>query len=124
MSRSAPLNPAGTICHVRFTVPDLEKAEAFYGELFGWEFHPFGEGKLFFEAPHPGPTGSIKRGVPSGKSRSLFFVTVNDIAKTIEKATALGAEVDQGKEEILGGLGYTARIRTPDGNIIGLYCPT
>jgi predicted enzyme related to lactoylglutathione lyase len=124
MSRSAPLNPQGTICHIRFSVPDLEEAKAFYGELFGWEFHPFGEGKLFFEAPAPGPTGSIKLGTPNQTPRSFFFVTVDNIEKTLEKAEALGATVDQDKDEIHGALGYTARLRSPEGNIIGLYCPT
>ena len=63
-------------------------------------------------------------GVPNRKSKTVFFVTVQDIPATLEKAKMLGAEVVREKKEIPDGMGFFARIKTPDGNIIGLYSPT
>ncbi len=123
MTDSAPLNPQGTICHVYFSVPNLDKAKAFYGELFGWEFHPFGEGRLFFDAPEPGPSGSIGLGIADQNPRTVFFVNVDDIAKTVEKAESLGGKLVGRKREIPDGIGYYALLRAPEGNMIGLYSP-
>ena len=36
------------VCHIEFYVTDLDKAQAFYGGLFGWDFRSFFDGMIVF----------------------------------------------------------------------------
>lgn len=113
----------GSIVHIEFTTPDLAKAKAFYGELFGWEFHPFMATEWYFQTPKGwGPCGCVMQGEPATDGKTMLYVNVTDIAETLAKAATLGATTAKEKTEIPGGHGFFAHMKAPDGNVWGIYC--
>lgn len=116
-----PLDTHGAICHVEFTVPNLQQAKDFYGPLFQWQFMPFQEKEwYFFRAPST-PCGCVIEGAPHTDDKTTLYVNVSDINSTLSQAAKLGAKMTQPKTEIPGGHGYFAKFRAPEGNVIGLY---
>ena len=120
-AKANPLGHHGAICHVEFTVPDLQKAKDFYGPLFKWDVHNFQPKELYFMSPQGGPCGCILEGTPAGDEKTAFYVNVDDIAATLDKASKMGARVTLPKTEIPGGHGWIAKFRAPEGNVLGLY---
>ena len=58
-----------TICHIEYYVTDLEKSQAFYGGLFGWDFRSFIDGMVVFGIGDQHIGGLMKTDkVESGKS--------------------------------------------------------
>ena len=97
--------------------PDPEGSKAFYGTLFGWKF---GE---------PAPYSMIDQGrgglwdtsEMSGGNWAIFYVHVDDVQATIDKAQELGATVtvpftDNGAIEF-------AHLTDPIGNRLGIWRP-
>lgn len=111
----------GSIVHIEFTVPDFDKAKAFYGELFGWQFFPFSETEHYFQATNAGPCGCVMKGEAYTDTKTMFYVNVDDIKTTIGKATKLGAKTFKDRVEIPGGHGFFAQLRAPEGTIFGIY---
>lgn len=108
-----------TLCHVELNVRDLERAKAFYGALFGWQFRPFGPSMVAFgtDAGHIGGL-QLAEEVNPGESPSLWF-RVEEIEPLIARGESMGGHVTQPKGE-LPGVGWSAQIEDPDGNRIGL----
>lgn len=118
----APELSHGSICHVDFVVPDLERAEKDYAELFNWQFMPFQPTERFFMARPGGlPGGCMAQGTPAFENKTVLYVNVDDIGATLAKAERLGATVRKPKTEIPGGHGFCAELRMPDGNVVGVY---
>lgn len=112
----------GTFIHVEFSAPDLKKASAFYGALFGWQFMDFQPKEMYFMTPgNAGPCGCLLEGKPAGRG-TILYVNVDDIPSTVRKAESLGARAAKPKTEIPGGHGFYAHIEAPDGNLLGVYC--
>lgn len=112
----------GSICHIEFTTPDLEKARAFYSQLFGWEFQPFQPTEWYFMTPKNwGPCGCMLQGPAAADARTMIYVNVADIGKALAQASKLGATTTKQKTEIPGGHGFFAQLKAPDGNVWGIY---
>jgi uncharacterized protein len=112
----------GSIVHIEFTTPSLEKAKTFYADMFGWEFHPFQAKEWYFMTPKNfGPCGCMLEGAPATDGKTMIYVNVADIQKTLAKAIKLGAKEIKGKTEIPGGHGFFAQLKAPDGNIWGIF---
>jgi hypothetical protein len=121
-SASAKDVPVGAICHVEFTVPNLEQAKAFYTSLFGWEFFEFQPTEFYFQTPKNwGPCGCIMQGEPETTGKTTIYANVNDIPSILARATELGAKIITPKTEIPGGHGFFAKFQAPDMNHIGIY---
>jgi len=107
------------VCHVEWEVTDLEQAKAFYGTLFEWEFKPFGDSMLAFGTgtEHIGglmkATDSVRGNSPS------VWLDCPDIDSLLKKVGPAGGTVASEKSP-LPSVGFTALIRDPDGNHIGL----
>lgn len=102
-----------------------EEVKKFYGELFGWQFtlNTDLEGVDYHAAitpGEPGPAGGIFDHAGRFEDYAIFYVLVEDIAATIEKATALGAEVTMDPVVDATGIGF-ARLRDANGNHFGVY---
>jgi hypothetical protein len=121
-AKTNPLGVHGAICHIEITAPDLEKARAFYGDLFGWQFQPFQPTEMYFMTPAGSPCGCMCQGEADIAGKTRIYVNVDDIPATIAKASELGAKVLLPKTEIPGGHGFFAHLRAPEGNTIGIYC--
>ena len=117
------------VVHFEIHATEPEQLIAFYSGLFGWTFTK-AEGMDYWligtGAPdEPGIDGGlVKRPVP-GPADSLALnafpctVQVDSVDGSLTKAGELGAEVALPKMAV-GGVGWLAYIKDPDGNLLGM----
>lgn len=107
------------VCHVEWEVTDLQQARAFYGTLFEWEFRPFGDEMLAFGTGTEHIGGLMKATTPvRGNSPSVWLECPN-IDALLTKVEPAGGSIARAKAP-LPEVGFTALIKDPDGNHIGL----
>ena len=107
-----------TICHIEYYVTDLEKSQAFYGGLFGWDFRSFIDGMVVFGIGDQHIGGLMKTDkVESGKSPAIWFKVAN-LDEMVAKTTALGGTAPNEKSPT-PGVGWTVAVNDPDGNEVG-----
>ena len=113
--------PHGDITHIDIPVTDMDRAKAFYGDLFGWKIAevPGDEGYPMWQAPNEISGGGLAPR-DEGFSQPRSYVEVDSIDEAVARATAGGGKVLREKEphqrdELVG------RASDPDGNHIGLY---
>jgi predicted enzyme related to lactoylglutathione lyase len=102
---------------------DPERAEQFYGSVFGWAFdHSMPDYAMVLlgdDAPHGGGI------VPTGGERpnhALFNIQVPDVASACDAVVAAGGSVVMPTASMDNGLSF-AYIADPDGSVVGLWCP-
>jgi uncharacterized protein len=126
----APAPPAaGYIVVTSSYATEPEELIAFYSHLFGWTFTR-AEGMEYWligtgSPDEPGIDGGlVKRpvpGPPDSPALNAFSCTVqvDSVDGSLEKAGELGAEVALPRMAV-GGVGWLAYIKDPDGNLLGL----
>lgn len=91
--------PAGTPCWFEINTPDVAKAKAFYGGLFGWSFKsvpmgPFDYTMIGHDGKEIGGimpmVGEMWRGVPP---HWMNTVAVDDVDASAKKAEELGGTI-------------------------------
>jgi hypothetical protein len=115
--------------HFEIIGSDPAKLQAYYGELFGWEFQ-IGDATTeavsqpgnygFVEGATAG--GGINGGVGGGEgheARVLFYVGVPDVEAALHKAESLGGKRWMGPEGTPGTL-VVGQFVDPEGNLIGV----
>jgi predicted enzyme related to lactoylglutathione lyase len=104
---------------------DPAGAERFYHELFGWTVEG-GAGPEVPYRPLVTPDGTIGGAIFGTEGRvpnhAMICVVVDDVAKTVEAAQALGATVAFPVSTTPDGLVF-ADLLDPSGNRIGVYTP-
>ena len=121
--------PHGVPCWVDTEQPDTGAAQAFYGELFGWEFDTSGPvSDQVSEAGNYGfvETGGIPGGVGGGaghQSHVVFYVGVPDVAAALAEAERLGGTRRMGPDRAPGRDLVVAHFTDVEGNLIGLAGP-
>jgi predicted enzyme related to lactoylglutathione lyase len=106
------------VSYIEFGAADAGKAQAFLQQLFGWSFHPMGNGpEGWFQ------TSSIKAGVHGNDpdARIFVFFGVPDLDAAILKVRELGGEAGEPSEE--PGFGRFSMCRDPQGIRFGLHRP-
>ncbi|HEV8246064.1 MAG TPA: VOC family protein [Polyangiaceae bacterium] len=99
---------------------DAKKAQAFYGEVFGWKVAPFPMGNFTYEMILTGDTLDTMIGgyaPPTSEatpSHWLAYVSVEDVDAAAKAASAAGGKVLVSPSEI-PGVGRSARIADPQG---------
>ena len=107
-----------TICHIEYFVTDLDRAQAFYGGLFAWDFRSFVEGMVVFGIGDQHIGGLMKTDkVEAGRSPGIWF-KVADLDGMIAKTLALGGSTPNEKHPV-PGVGWSITVRDPDGNDVG-----
>jgi predicted enzyme related to lactoylglutathione lyase len=113
----------GQITHIEFPADDVERAQRFYSELFGWKYDtiPGFEDYFMFNT---GPTDAIggaigKRGESAPESLRLYVET-DSIDALLPRVPELGGSVTLEKTEI-PGQGWYAVIRDSEGNEVAMY---
>jgi predicted enzyme related to lactoylglutathione lyase len=112
--------PDGTFCWIDLGTPDVPRARAFYGELFGWGFDeaPAG-GYLMCRLDRKDVTG-IHEHPPEERANWSSYVSVGEVEVAAARAADLGGTVTLGPIEV----GDTARmsvIRDPAGAEVCLW---
>lgn len=118
------------VVHFEIPVDDLERAKAFYGELFGWQVSdvPGMDYTMAVTTPvneqhMPTQTGAINGGMfkrnPLVKA-PVFAIAVSSVDEYVPRVEAAGGTVAMAKTEI-PGMGWYAYVTDPEGNIVGLW---
>ena len=107
---------------------DPEKLSDFYSELFDWSSEAMGAAmpglQYFHVQTNDGIPGGIMQtneemGMPP--NYVMFYVSVDDIQASLDKAESLGGQTLVPPTEIPGGRGSIAVFQDPQDNVIGLH---
>ena len=115
---------ANPFVHVELNTTDLDKAKAFYRQLFDWTLEdvpmgPTGRYTMIETGKGTGG-GMLKHPVPGEPSSWLAYVEVDDVAAATQKAKALGATIKLDVTD-MHGAGWMSIIVDPTGATLGLW---
>ncbi len=109
------------VVHFDIGCRDREKTNDFYTQLFDWTTSDYGPlSKKIDTGSSEGIQGHLTALGHEPHHYVMIYVEVEDIPRTLEKATALGGEVVIPETEIPGG-GHFAWFKDLDGNTLGLH---
>jgi predicted enzyme related to lactoylglutathione lyase len=115
---------ANPFVHVELNTTDLEKAKAFYGQLFDWKLEDVKMGPTgTYTMIRPGKGtggGMLKHPVPGAPSFWLAYVEVGDVAAATKKAKDLGGTIKLDVTD-MHGAGWMSIIVDPTGGVLGLW---
>jgi hypothetical protein len=121
----------GRVVHFEIHADELDRAEAFYTSVFGWEVHRF-DGPVDYRLLNTGPKSKTgidgaltERRHPVGGEDVIAYVCtieVDDIAATEQNVVAAGGEQVVDRHEIpeVGQLSY---FKDTEGNVFGALQP-
>jgi uncharacterized protein len=122
----------GRPVHFEIHASDVERARAFYEQVFGWAFQQWGDNDYWVITTGPDDQPGINGGLlprpgdapQLGAAVNAFVVTaeVGDLDAAIETALKLGGEVRLAKAQ-MEGVGWLAYLADPDGNLFGVLEP-
>jgi predicted enzyme related to lactoylglutathione lyase len=119
---------ANTIDWVEIRTGDIERAEHFYMELFGWETiaREATEGQeywIFDTGEEPRVENLRRVGMwarPTGeKLGAVVYIVVDDIDAVLKKVSSLGGDIIS--QKVAQGSSYRAVFADLDGNYLGLW---
>jgi uncharacterized protein len=121
---------SGRVVHFEIPADDVERAQAFYREAFGWRVNPVPEMNYTMvmttevdDNGAPKEPGGINGGMlaRSGAiTAPIVTVETDDIDQTLVTVEKLGGAVVLPKTPV-GEMGYSAYFTDPEGNVIGLW---
>ena len=122
----------GRVVHFEIHASDLDRAERFYRDVFGWEVQKF-DGPIDYRLINTGPKSETgidgalveRRGQTATATRVIAYVCtiqVDDIEATEQKVKDSGGEQVVDRQEIpeVGQLSY---FKDTEGNIFGAMQP-
>jgi uncharacterized protein len=121
---------AGQVIHFEIPADDVERAQKFYADAFGWGIRPLPEMSYTMvsttevgEDGMPTTPGAINGGM--GRRADFFtapVVTINvdDIDEALATIERLGGKTVAGRQAV-GDMGFTGYFQDSEGNTIGLW---
>jgi len=113
---------ASPFCHIAIPAPDLERAKAFYEQVFGWRVRENvpGPGYWFFESGNLG--GAFDGNAQPAAGSVMLVLEVPDMAAAIARIRAHGGTVTK-EPSAIGDAdsGWDAYFTDPNGNALGVY---
>ncbi len=120
------------VVHFEIPVDDLERAQSFYGAIFGWELFttPIGDGEYTLvtttpvdESMRPTESGGINGGMMQRSDSTpnpVITIGVASIDDALKQVEASGGTVVTPRTPIpeMGAFAYFA---DPEGNVMGLF---
>jgi uncharacterized protein len=121
---------SGRVVHFELPFDDGDRARSFYKEAFDWQLQemPGMDYTLVMSGPSgdQGPTepgfingGMLSRSM-SAAPGAVIVVDVESIDVALERVGELGGSTVVGKTPV-GEMGFTAYVKDPEGNVIGLW---
>ena len=119
-----------SVVHFELPADDLERAQGFYGQAFGWDLQSMpGMGYTMVnttptddQGAHKDP-GAINGGMLKRESpvtSPSITIDVDDIDKTLETINANGGSTVQDKKSVMD-MGFSAYFKDSEGNLMGLW---
>lgn len=124
-TRTTPPSP-GTPCWVDLFSSDVERAKAFYGELFGWTCEEQGiefGNYVLFRSDGQQVAGMMRNSPEYGWPDvwSVYFAT-DDVRGSVDRAIDAGGELMSEPMEVMD-MGSMAMVKDPAGAVFGLWQP-
>jgi predicted enzyme related to lactoylglutathione lyase len=126
-----PMHPHGKVRHFEIPAADLDRAQAFYSEVFSWHVQRVpAAGPAVYMAqtvasdehgrPHePGAINGELRQRDGTAAHPLIVIGVPDLEEYLRKAERAGGKVVLPAQR--RGASLYARIADPEGNIVALW---
>lgn len=125
---------ADPVVHFELPADDLERAQRFYRDVFGWtttasptmQYVLLGTTSIDPKTQRPAQPGAINGGMAQreGPIRApVVTIAVPDIDLAAKKITKAGGRIVHPKMAV-GRMGFSAYFTDPEGNIVGLFQPT
>jgi uncharacterized protein len=121
---------SGRVVHFEIPADDVERAQNFYREAFGWQIQPMPEMQYTMvsttavnEKGMPSDPGAINGGMMKRQdplSTPVITVDVDDIDSALQKVESLGGSTVVGKQDV-GGMGFAAYFKDSEGNLMGMW---
>ena len=120
----------GRVVHFEIPYDDGDRARRFYGETFGWQLQEMPE--MDYPMVMSGPSGDRGPNEPgfinggmlareeSASSGPVVVIDVDSIDATLGTVEKAGGSVVVPKQPV-GAMGFTAYVKDPEGNVIGLW---
>jgi predicted enzyme related to lactoylglutathione lyase len=121
---------SGRVVHFEIPADDLDRAQAFYREAFGWRVNPVPQMSYTLVsttavdetgAPtEPGAIngGMLQRGGPV--TGPLITIEVDDIDRALARVEELGGKTVLGRQQV-GDMGFSAYVTDSENNVVGLW---
>ena len=109
------------VVHFEIGCRDIAKTQQFFSELFGWKIQQAGPAAMIDTASQRGIPGHITSLGHEPFHYTMFYVEVDDIQASLDKAVALGGKVVVPPIKI--PTGTFAWFSDLEGNTIGLLKP-
>lgn len=109
------------VTHFEIGVKDDAAARKFYGDLFGWKIthhDATGYGLVDTDSGGEGIGGGIAK-PPTGEAHTIFYVLVDDLQATLDRAEKMGAKTFVPPMQVPEGP-EIAIFSDPEGNMIGI----
>jgi uncharacterized protein len=107
--------------HIELSTDDLKKAEKFYLSVFAWKLRPIPAMNYTIIDVGTGTGGGMQtKQMPQAPNAWLPYVQVDDVKKTIAKATKAGATAVLPYQDI-GDMGSIGIFLDPTGAAIGVW---
>lgn len=117
------------VVHFELPADDLERAQGFYRDAFGWEITPMPEMSYAMvgtaptdESGMPAEPGAINGGMllrQEGLSHPVITIAVDDIGQALARVERLGGKVVRDRFPV-GDMGFAAYFADTENNVVGL----
>ena len=109
-------------CHIVIPAPDLERARAFYEQVFGWKTRVGFPGAKYWLFESGNVSGAFDGNRTPAAKAVMLVIRVDDLPATLEGIARRGGKVIQGPGRIgEAAPGRDAYFLDPNGNEMGLY---
>jgi len=109
----------GEIVHIEIPADDTEKARAFWGSLFGWQFEAYPGPSEYHMTRISERSGAAITNMEPGKRGTRTYFDVADIADGVARVKELGGTA--GDPMPVPGMGWFSTCTDPHGNEFGLW---
>lgn len=108
-------------------VSDMERARAFYSQVFGWDIHTEDMGGAlmgFFPHENRNISGALvlhESYIPTEHGCRIYFDCGDDLQPILDRVEPHGGQVTMPKAQITPEIGYYAMFRDTEGNLLALH---
>lgn len=112
------------VVHFEVVGKDANALRGYYGDLFGWKFsEPMGPTDYSVLEEQEGIGGGIGAGPDGYSGHVTFYVQVDDVGASLDRAESLGGKKMMGPDEVPGVGIVIGLFSDPEGHVIGLMSP-
>lgn len=121
---------AGQVVHFEIPADNVERAQSFYRDAFGWQLSPMPEMSYTIVTTSavddqglPAEPGAINGGMMARQEpidHPVIVINVDDVDSALTRVQGLGGTILRRKTPV-GDMGFSAYFTDPEGNVVGLW---